>query len=157
VTSATYTGNLKLQAAAADGLAGGDKLCQLAADAAQLGGTFRAWLSSKTMNAIDRIGDVGPWYRLNGPKVFANKASIVTAGPLVPIDVDETGGSPAVNTWTGTLNAGVADAFTCNDWTSDAPINGYEGTVGITVGLQFWTEGPSNPCKLKNTLYCFEQ
>jgi hypothetical protein len=27
------------------------------------GGQWRAWLSSSSMNAIDRLADVGPWYR----------------------------------------------------------------------------------------------
>jgi hypothetical protein len=157
VTSATYTGNLKLQGSGADGLDGGDKLCQLAASAATLGGTWRAWLSTTTVNAIDRIADVGPWYRLDGAKVFNNKASIVTSGPLVAIDVDEVGGSPKVNTWTGTKKSGIFDSFSCHDWTDEAPVNGYEGIVGITVGVQLWTESSSNPCHLENTLYCFEQ
>lgn len=157
VTSATYTGNLKAAGSGADGLDGGDKLCQLAADAATLGGTWKAWLSSSTVNAIDRIADVGPWYRLDGAKVFNNKASIVTSGPLVAIDRNEQGGMPMVDTWTGTQNSGIASGFTCNNWTDEAPVNGYEGLVGITVGVQFWTDGPSDPCHLKNTLYCFEQ
>ena len=157
VTSATYTGNLKVQGGGADGLEGGDKLCQLAASAATLGGTWRAWLSSSTINAIDRIADVGPWYRLDGAKVFNNKASIVTAGPLVAIDVNEVGGTPKANTWTGTKKSGVFDSFSCHDWTDEAPVNGYEGIVGITVGVTFWTESSSNPCHLENTLYCFEQ
>ncbi|MBK8257783.1 MAG: hypothetical protein IPK82_34580 [Polyangiaceae bacterium] len=157
VTSSVYTGNLMENGNGVDGLDGGDKLCQLAADAAGLGGQWTAWLSTTDVNAIDRIGDVGPWYRLDGVKVFNNKASIVTTGPAVPIDVDEQGGTPMVNTWTGTKDTGMKNLFRCNDWTNDAPINGYEGSVGITAGLNFWTEGPSNPCNLKNTLYCFEQ
>ena len=43
------------------------------------------------------------------------------------------------------------------NWTDEAPDNGYEGIVGITVGVTFWPESSSNPCHLENTLYCFEQ
>jgi hypothetical protein len=127
----------------------------LAATAASLGGTWKAWLSTGTVNAIDRIADVGPWYRIDGAKVFNNKASIVTSEPVVEINVDEHGAMQVTNAWTGTLNTGVADTFRCNEWTDDAPVNGYEGTVGF--GVQFWSGGSSNPCALTNALYCFEQ
>src|SRR5437870_4261918 len=45
VTKASFTGDLKAQGAGASGLEGGDKLCQTAASAASLPGTFKAWLS----------------------------------------------------------------------------------------------------------------
>src|SRR5262245_2730644 len=81
VTSTPYTGDLKTNGAGMTGLHGADNLCGLAATAAGLGGTWTAWLSSSTVDAIDRINDVGPWYLVDRcTLVFNNKASIVTSG-----------------------------------------------------------------------------
>ena len=50
------------------------------------GGQWRAWLSSSSANAIDRLVDVGPWYRLDQQtKLFESRAAIAQ-GPLVPIE-----------------------------------------------------------------------
>src|SRR5947207_2454473 len=45
VTSGTWTGDLKTHGGGTDGLDGANKLCQGAATAAALGGTWVAWLS----------------------------------------------------------------------------------------------------------------
>jgi hypothetical protein len=50
-----------LQLGTFGGLAGGDAICQARADAATLGGTWRAWLSTSTVDARDRI--VGAQYQ----------------------------------------------------------------------------------------------
>ncbi len=55
VTSTLYSGNL-------GGLSGADAKCLTAAQSVNLPGTWKAWLSSSTINAIDRIAEVGPWY-----------------------------------------------------------------------------------------------
>src|SRR5690606_40551827 len=54
ITSNFYDGDLKTAGAGTTGLDGADKLCQLHADAASLAGTYRAWLSASTVDAIDR-------------------------------------------------------------------------------------------------------
>src|SRR4051794_18448419 len=83
VTSMTYGSNL-------GGLTGADAKCRTLATAASLGGTWKAWLSTTSTNAIDRIVDVGPWYLMNGVKTFNNKAAL-RGTPLVPISLDEYG------------------------------------------------------------------
>ena len=158
ITSKAYSGNLMLNGGGADGIEGGDKLCQLAADAKALGGNWHAWLSTTSMNAIDHIADVGPWYRLDGAVVFQNKASIVTSDPLTAINIDEAGVDPMTSAWTGTKSTGMADSFRCAEWTSESM--NFQGIIGIPEAgsfLQYWTSSSSNPCKLKNSLYCFEQ
>jgi hypothetical protein len=160
VTSATYSGDLKTHGKGDDGLEGADNLCNLAATAANLGGTWTAWLSSSTADAIDRIADVGPWYLVDQcTRVFANKASIAVSGPEVGIDLTEQGVMPEpYNAWTGSDETGRADPFNCNEWTNDQPIHGYEGRVGLPESTSsFWTASSSNPCDGKNRLYCFEQ
>ena len=77
---------------------GADAKCQLAADSQLLGGTFKAWISTTSGNAIDRIADVGPWVLVdNATKVFNNKANLQTV-PLSAIWLTEANTSP---TWTG--------------------------------------------------------
>src|SRR5689334_7241626 len=96
VTSANFTGNL-------GGLHGAVGVCASAAGTAGVHGTFIAWLSDTTTNAIDRVvNDVGPWVRLDGTLVFANKAQMRSL-PSAPIDVDEFGQvTHAEGVWTGT-------------------------------------------------------
>jgi hypothetical protein len=160
VTSLATSGDLKTNGNAASGLAGGDKLCQNAADAASLGGTFKAWLSSSTTNAIDRIANVGPWYLPDRcTLVFANKAAITSTGPQADIAVTADGAAaPPLDLWTGTLPSGVKDSFTCNDWT-----NGtfqHEGTAGVGSNDLFagsWTEVSTPTCDSGFVLICFEE
>jgi hypothetical protein len=64
----------------ADGLAGADKICaEIAATALPCASskTWRAFLSTSSVDAIDRIGS-GPWYDRNGLKVW-NSLSEMTA------------------------------------------------------------------------------
>jgi len=159
VTSTGYSGNLMAAGGGSSGLDGGDRLCGLAAAAAGLGGTWRAWLSTSTTDAIDRISDVGPWFLVDRcTKIFDNKASIAVSGPRVGIDRSEFGALVVRNAWTGTKSTGRKDFFACKDWTNDQPIAGYEGTVGLPgQSGTFWTESSSNPCRILNSLYCFEQ
>jgi hypothetical protein len=162
VTSLATTGNLMAAGNGTNGLDGGDRLCAAAAAAATLGGSWKAWLSSSSVNAIDRVADVGPWYLVDRcTLVFANKAAMVVTGPAAAIDRRADGSmAPPVDLWTGTKATGVKDAFTCNDWTNDQPIHGYEGTVGIGSNLAFagsWTETATDPCHLSAVLICIEQ
>ncbi len=153
VTSAEYSGQL-------GGLAGADQLCQTAATAANKGGTWRAWLSSSTVNAIDRIADVGPWYQEPSAgalvKTFNNKANLVTS-PLQRLYVDEEGRGNSVSTqrtyWTGTLQTGQHASATCNDWASSTSQN---GTVG--PGSSAWSYNDFVvSCTSTYSLVCLEQ
>jgi hypothetical protein len=162
VTSLATTGNLKAAGNGTDGLDGGDRLCAAAAGAATLGGSWKAWLSSSSVNAADRIADVGPWYLVDRcTLVFGNKSSMIATGPSAPIDRRANGSmAPPINLWTGTKATGVKDDFTCNDWTNDQPIHGYEGTIGTGDNSLFagaWTSTATNPCHLSAVLICIEQ
>lgn len=149
ITSTTYDG-------AFGGLEGGDDLCHLAAKAAGVDGTWKAWLSDSTTDAIDRIVDVSPWYLMDRKtKVFANKASLMTTA-LHGIDQDELGRFQAlVTAWTGT-DHGRATADTCLGWTTNeftAP-----SPVGTTVRAWDWkTSNGSDICSVEHALVCFEQ
>lgn len=99
----TYKGDL-------GGLEGADALCQNAAAAASLEGSYVAWLSDFSNDAIDRITGDGPWYDLADQRVFANHAALSTS-PLVAIDVDETGETLSIGgrVWTATSAGGTRD------------------------------------------------
>jgi hypothetical protein len=153
------------------GLAGADAFCaQLAvaqsADFARR--TWRAYLSTSTVNAIDRIG-AGPWRNSDGV-IVANSvaqlhdpANVAAGGPLdatwainnLTIPLDETGaqvpsggaGGNVHDILTGTLLDGtVAANETCLDWTSgadDDTINariGHSNRTGLAGQRQLWND-----------------
>jgi len=131
------------------GLAGADETCAaLAEGAGAVGFTWRAYLSTATVNAIDRIGN-GPWYNGEGDLVAADLASLRTSGisNAAPQHMrDENGDVVPQNEHdilTGSNEAGelyvdeAGAAHTCNDWTSSAADPG-----GPRVGH---SDQPTNP------------
>lgn len=181
VTSLTYTGNLAGEGKAATGLQGADNLCASHAAAANLGGTWVAWLSSSTENAIDRVPDVGPWYFVDRTtKVFESKFYI-KEGPRVPLARDERGKTVASSyVWTGTDNRGQYDVRPryyaqgasfpisgCTDWTSagSGSVGGVHARAAYGLASQTlaWTEAgtgyddSSADCSQQLRLYCFEK
>jgi hypothetical protein len=130
------------------GLDGADAFCKTLATAvsAELGSkTWRAYLSTSTVNARDRIG-TGPWRNAKGVIIANNLADLhsqdMATGALNAtwpigsnaIALDETGAevpsSPTTHDiLTGSSEAGMAVAnSTCMDWTSSATT--VKGTVG---------------------------
>jgi hypothetical protein len=153
------------------GLAGADAFCeQLAvAQSTDFGRrTWRAYLSTSTVNAIDRIG-AGPWRNANGVLVanssaqLHDPANVAAGGPLdatwaiddTSIPLDETGaevpaggaGGNVHDILTGTLLDGtVAANETCLDWTSNADDmainarNGHTNRTGLDGQRQLWND-----------------
>jgi hypothetical protein len=121
------------------------------------GGQWRAWLSDSSMNAIDRLADVGPWYRLDQQtKVFTNLSS-VREGPLVPIE-DSTDASAGIRSlfWSGTLLDGTSSGANCSDWSSY--VGGGTATVGRTdTAGAGWVDPTLLSCSKYLSLLCFEQ
>ncbi len=136
VSSTVFSsGNLK--GSAADGLSGADASCQADAAAAHLPGTFVAWLSSSSKNAIDRLGSGSGWIRADTLPVFRGETEIAgTGGLLYPITLTPSGAAGASNVmFTNTSSNGqapMAGAMPCDDWTSDMPVSG----DGIYIGSQ---------------------
>jgi hypothetical protein len=151
LTSAAYAGNL-------GGLAGADALCMNAAKAANKGGTWKAFLSSPTEDAISRMADVGPWHQelRDGSmvKTFNNKANLTTS-PLTTLYVDEQGGGASFSPgtyWSGTQQTGLKGTETCTGWTSSASSQrGSRGTGGS------WFGSGSPTCDTSDSIVCFEQ
>jgi hypothetical protein len=153
------------------GLAGADAFCEELAVAESpdfARRTWRAYLSTSTVNAISRIG-AGPWRNAAGV-IVANSvaqlhdpANVAAGGPLdatwaindLTIPLDETGdqvpsgggGGNVHDILTGTLLDGtVATNETCLDWTSGADaqnINariGHSNRTGLAGQRQLWQD-----------------
>jgi hypothetical protein len=140
-------GDFRRTPADTDGLAGADEFCRSkAAAAVPASGTrqWRAYLSTSTVNAKDRIG-TGPWFNRNGVMVASSVANLLdAAGNMLnkTNSIDETGAvvpgrgdnpnQHDILTGTlanGTTTAGTATATHCNNWTSSAA-TGVTATVG---------------------------
>jgi len=153
-TSIKYDGTIN----GAMGLAGADAACASLASAAGLpAGTYKAWLSTSTVDAKSRLGTARGFIRPDGSP-FADKVSDITAGKILnPPNIDENGAAIGdEGAWTGT-NASGAEAAgeTCSDWTSNSGL-AVAGSVG--GGPQVWTAstGAETSCSGMFHLYCFD-
>jgi hypothetical protein len=135
-------GDFRRTAADTDGLAGADELCRslaAAANPALATLPWRAYLSTSTVNAKDRIG-AGPWYNQKLVRVAGSVAELLDAA-LNKIGKDtglDENGQPVPGAGdtpnrhdilTGTLENGTASNLTCANWTSSAA-TGATATVG---------------------------
>jgi hypothetical protein len=147
--------------AALGGLAAADAICQSLADAALLGGTWRAWLSGSMIHASQRVTQaVLPYRRTDGVPIADNWDDLIDGTLASPISVDETGTElpPNSEVWTGSNFRGQKTLSTCNDWTTNVAGATY-GTVGLSAAVDAtWTDVYLQFCNRTNVrLYCFEQ
>lgn len=158
ITSTTYTGNL-------GGLAGADALCQSSASAASLGGNWKAWLSTSSDAAADRLEQFsGPYLNLDGSLV-ANGWSDLTDGTLVHhIRNTEWGTSPPAvysgyaGAWSNTFADGSADVNDCSEWTSSSSsLYSLMGLSYVDAVPNEWSRWTGVYCDTPLSLYCFEQ
>jgi len=144
------------------GLAGADQVCQSLAKTAGAGGkTWRAYLSTSTVDAKSRIGN-GPWYNFKGELIAQSLADLHTADKnkisgetaltekgTVPNYLKMVDGkaAPAVqplqhDILTGTNEDGTKNADTCNNWTvgdaSAKAMLGHADRLGRNAGLNSW-------------------
>jgi hypothetical protein len=153
VTSTTSTG-------AFSGLAGGDAICQARATAAGLTGTYRAYLSSSTTDARDRLvkpGTTTPargWVRTDGLP-FADQPSDLATGSTsrvyYPARLGESGTVVDGNVLTGSGSLGLKTTDTCGDWTLTAS----SGAGGSSYDADRWYYGSFLPCGNPQHLMCF--
>ena len=157
VTSKPFTqGDIK-------GLVGADYQCRHRAAKLFLPNAerYRAWISTSTVHAADRLYHArGPYKLINGLQVAASWDALI-AGPLDnPINVSEL--SETVNglVFTGTAPSGFAAPNTthCDNWT-DANWDGlnfawYGGSTEVNGD---WTMAVEVDCGAHAGLYCFEQ
>lgn len=149
------------------GVAGADAACQSLADAASLGGKFRAWMSDSKNGAKDRLSPAVIYELVDGTRVATTWMQLTKGDLKQPINRTEKGGTPAFSTedvgptavWTATTADGVGPGSadkTCNDWSA----TGGEAMLGSWASsTATWTENASAPCQptTRAAIYCFEQ
>jgi hypothetical protein len=169
LTSQAYDGNL-------GGLAGADAKCQSLAAAANLSGTFKAWLSDSTTNASDRLThNTGSYVRTDGAVVAINWLDLIDSNIKEPIICDENKecltslDSSLQYVWTGSVANGKNNyIFNCADWTyaiDPPPFDGecgpdrdVCGSHGEYLSINSWWSYRFNiSCHFHFRLYCIEQ
>jgi cysteine-rich repeat protein len=159
VTSTTHTGNL-------GGLAGADAICQARAQAANLPGTYLAWLSTAQGSPSTRFTQWPGRYLLTNASKIADNWADLTYGTLdanftrteintvPPNSSVSCNGSPRM-TWTGTNPNGTPAANNCSDFTTTVGT----GAVGRnTIQDSTWTVcDPAFACTVTAPLYCVQQ
>jgi hypothetical protein len=153
VTSQTTDGNL-------GGQAGGDTFCTSAATAANLPGSWTAWLGPGScptcLDAVDRIID-GEYQLLNGTVVANSKADLTDGTLAAAINQDETGTTGVTgNVWTGANADGHSTdgPGTCTVWSTNDSAT--LAQIGLSAGTDAtWTDnGGGNTCDQGRRLYC---
>ena len=127
------------------GLEGADAHCQKLAEAAgATGKTWRAYLSTSSVNARDRIGN-GPWHNAKGELIAqdlnelhgeGNKIGKQTGLTEAGNPVNGRGDTPNMHDILTGSNADgtVAADMTCNDWTNNgagAAFVGHHDRIGL--------------------------
>lgn len=162
------------------GLAGADAICQRLAEAAGSSGqTWRAYLSTSSENARDRIGS-GPWYNAKGVLIAANlddlhdpaknminkENGLTEAGDPVKGRGDQPNQHDIL---TGTNTDGTANQNTCGDWTLNgegSAMVGHHDRMGLddSDAAKSWNAShPSRGCSQEalagtggaGLFYCF--
>jgi hypothetical protein len=166
------------------GLAGADAHCQSLAAAVGAGGkTWRAYLSTSTVNAKDRIGS-GPWYNAKGQMIAQNVADLHSANNKITAETalnekgmapNYLGGTPPAplaqplqhDILTGTNEDGTSSGATCNNWTDGADATatlGHADRLGRNPGVNSWVSiHASQGCSMEKLVptggagmfYCF--
>ncbi len=158
LSSASGPGNLSSWPAATDtGAAAGDAICTKLAANSGLTGTFKAWLSDGSVNAIDRIASNGPWVRLDGIKVSDSKQDLTDDALFTTINLTEQGtyGNMTGAVWTGTTQSGLKTVNNCNSWTDGTA--GSTGTTGVLSWFdRYWSNNAITQCDSVGYLYCLE-
>jgi hypothetical protein len=166
------------------GLEGADAHCQMLASAVGAGGkTWRAYLSTSTANAKDRIGS-GPWYNSKGVLIAQNVADLHSANNKINGEtaLNEKGMAPNYlagnppqpvaqplqhDILTGTNEDGTKADMTCNNWTDGGDATamlGHADRIGRNPGVNSWNAiHASQGCSLEKLaasgggglFYCF--
>jgi hypothetical protein len=148
VTSTLSDGNL-------GGIAGADARCVELARQVGIQGDVRAWLSTSSVDAIERLQGSRGWVRMDG-KPFVDTPTELQVGNIFhPMRIDEQRRDvdTEVRVHTGSGPGGTFTAA-CEDWTSNAPISSNNGNANGT-GTGFSYAG-SALCTVPRHLYCFE-
>jgi Abnormal spindle-like microcephaly-assoc'd, ASPM-SPD-2-Hydin/Divergent InlB B-repeat domain len=147
VTSQTYRTDL--------GLAGYDRVCNERARIAGLPGSYLAWLSTTTTDAVDRFSSARGFIRVDG-RPFAD--TLQPGAPVYfPPALDEFG--MASTAWPYSVMNGsdgsgrLVSGENCSDWTVSGA---YPLRLGnARAGSQVWTGWGSSSCQTSWAILCF--
>jgi hypothetical protein len=175
-------GDFRRNSTDSDGLAGADEFCRtlaVAAVPASSSRDWRAYLSTDTVNAKDRIG-AGPWYNVNGALIADSVAALLE--PTTNLinkenGLDETGATVPGrgdtpnqhDIITGSTSAGVSSGNHCANWTSSAPTGvtaqvGHFDRMGGGADPSSWSSAHASmgcaaasfpPTGGRGSIYCF--
>ncbi len=148
------------------GLSAADKTCNDLAQAAQLPGSYAAWLSTTSINARERlVPGAGPFVRVDGVQIAENIQDLLDGDITNPINITEKGSPLKPMVWTGTDATGVGvPGFSCSDWSMNS--NEVKAIFGKADKVnESWTDmGTRNVnCSInpdstvKIGMYCFQQ
>ena len=158
-----------LTSAGLGGTTGADGYCQQRANAANLGGTFRAWLSLSGSPASQRLAHSASGYSLVGGPVVATSWADLTDGTLQhSISQDEYGNAVGSGyVWTATKADGSYNTDSwggcggamCGGFTIGGSCQGGSAGFGGDSGKvdAQWTDTVCGCCNNQWRLYCFEQ
>ncbi|HLP82630.1 MAG TPA: hypothetical protein VK141_11690, partial [Nitrosomonas sp.] len=136
------------------GLSGADALCQTEAGNAGLAGTYKAILSTDTVNANSRLTLTYPIINaFDGTTVAASNLWIGALSTNIKHPAD--GGN---NIWvaTGTNSDGTADiGYTCSGWTSSSGT--FRGGDSRATNILWTSWNNSTSCGANQALYCIQQ
>lgn len=144
--SGTYNGNL-------GGIDGADEICRTRAEAAGLPGTFVAFLSTNTTDAIGRLTGSRGWERVDGKPVVDTVEDLMAEKQFYPISLDEQGQPVTIAVGTGSHSSGTSEGTNCSEWMSSTG-SGIFGSPTASSGasIRFGYTG----CGVGLTVYCFE-
>jgi hypothetical protein len=143
------------------GALGADDLCQSVADDADLGGTFRAWVSDSMTSPLVRFQHADePYALLDGTVLAADWDDLVDGQIGVAIGITESGAQvdpPSTVVATATTEGGTLQPFngSCADWTTTS--NAQSFGVGNEENTFTWSDSGASGCNTLVSLYCFEQ
>ena len=138
---------------------GADSACQSFAESSASipPGTYRAWLSTASQSAADRIfsvaaNDLVPIKNVAGQVIATNKGQLLD-GAINNLFLDSSGDVSQGFVWTGTKEDGTADSRNCKAWGSpssyDIGIAGLADSNNAT-----WTDYAMPSCDNEFGLYC---
>lgn len=146
VTSTLQGGALTQTAAVADAF------CAQKASAAGLAGSYIAWYSDPSSNAIDRLTSDGIWARLDGTVVATSLADLTDGSITAPISINDLGVTVVSAVGTNTFNTGLLNPNSC------AGSSPTFGDIGRSGTITNWSSGGGTVgCTAFLRYFCFQQ
>jgi hypothetical protein len=136
-------------------IAAADAMCSEVATTSGLPGTYVAFVSTSTTNAIDRIAGARGWIRVDGLPFADTPADLVAGRTYYPVGIDENGAFSRGRPTTATDATGHFDGQGCSDFTDTAETActiGYARATGSEAIDAMYLGGL---CDFPEPLYCF--